>query len=217
MTGLNLGDLDPARGMSTLVQWTTRTWPSSCSNHGTELFFTNDDGLYLLDMFGLVPEPGGDSHAVRQGRGRSGAVHPRCPPGTKGALARPSPPSDNAPGAVRLQSVEREQARYHPVHPGDEHHPRVHQPAVHLPRAELWLLPRRRAARAQERRPGRHRCRAQVDPARRMGIVELEQRVLSMLVVEQAFICQNINTPCSAWVGRLDVHRIHRSVCDGRR
>ena len=58
LTGLNLGDLDPARGMSTLVQWTTRTWPSSCSNHGTELFFTNDDGLFLLDMFDLVPEPG---------------------------------------------------------------------------------------------------------------------------------------------------------------
>ena len=48
LTGLNLGDLDPARGMSTLVQWTTRTWPSSCSSHGTELFFTNDDGTYLL-------------------------------------------------------------------------------------------------------------------------------------------------------------------------
>ena len=58
LTGLNLGDLDPARGMSTLVQWTTRTWPSSCSNHGTELFFTNDDGLYMLDMFEQVPEPG---------------------------------------------------------------------------------------------------------------------------------------------------------------
>ena len=58
LTGLNLGDLDPARGMSTLVQWTTRTWPSSCSNHGTELFFTNDDGLYMLRMFDLVPEEG---------------------------------------------------------------------------------------------------------------------------------------------------------------
>ena len=58
LTGLNLGDLDPARGMSTLVQWTTRTWPSSCSNHGTELFFTNDDGLYMLRMFDELPEPG---------------------------------------------------------------------------------------------------------------------------------------------------------------
>ena len=32
LTGLNLADLDPATGMSTLVQWTTRTWPSSCSS-----------------------------------------------------------------------------------------------------------------------------------------------------------------------------------------
>jgi hypothetical protein len=37
-----------------------------------------------------------------------------------------------------------------------------------------------------------------VDPARQMGIVELEQRVLSMLVVEQAFICQNINLALQA-------------------
>ena len=58
LTGLNLGDLDPVRGMSTLVQWTTRTWPSSCSSHGTELFFTNDDGLYMLKMFDEVPDAG---------------------------------------------------------------------------------------------------------------------------------------------------------------
>ena len=58
LTGLNLGDIDPSHGAEALVQWTTRTWPSSCSNHGTELFFTNDDGTYLLNLFGLVPEPG---------------------------------------------------------------------------------------------------------------------------------------------------------------
>ena len=58
LTGLNLGDLDPRTGMSTLVQWTTRSWPSACSNHGTELFFSNDDGMYMLNMFGLLPEPG---------------------------------------------------------------------------------------------------------------------------------------------------------------
>ena len=44
LTGLNLGDIDPSMGADALVQWTARTWPSSCSNHGTELFFTNDDG-----------------------------------------------------------------------------------------------------------------------------------------------------------------------------
>jgi hypothetical protein len=37
-----------------------------------------------------------------------------------------------------------------------------------------------------------------LDPERRMGIAELEQRVLSMLVVEQAFICQDINLALQA-------------------
>ncbi len=37
-----------------------------------------------------------------------------------------------------------------------------------------------------------------LDPARQMGIVEIEQRVLSMQVVEQAFICQNINLALQA-------------------
>ena len=41
LTGLNLGDIDPSMGADAMVQWTARTWPSSCSNHGTELFFTN--------------------------------------------------------------------------------------------------------------------------------------------------------------------------------
>ena len=58
LNGLNLGDIDPTQGADALVQWTARTWPSSCSNHGTELFFTNDDGLFFLDMWKLLPEPG---------------------------------------------------------------------------------------------------------------------------------------------------------------
>ncbi|HEY0840034.1 MAG TPA: hypothetical protein VGD74_07595, partial [Vulgatibacter sp.] len=58
LTGLNLGDIDPSMGADAMVQWTARTWPSSCSNHGTELFFTNDDGTYMLDMFRMLPDEG---------------------------------------------------------------------------------------------------------------------------------------------------------------
>ena len=58
LSGLNLGDIDPSMGADALVQWTARTWPSSCSNHGTELFFTNDSGTYFMDMWNLVPEEG---------------------------------------------------------------------------------------------------------------------------------------------------------------
>ena len=31
LTGLNLGDIDPSMGADAMVQWTARTWPSSCS------------------------------------------------------------------------------------------------------------------------------------------------------------------------------------------
>jgi hypothetical protein len=58
LSGLNLGDIDPSMGADALVQWTARTWPSSCSNHGTELFFTNDTGTYFMDMWNLMPEKG---------------------------------------------------------------------------------------------------------------------------------------------------------------
>ena len=58
LTGLNLGDIDPSMGADAMVQWTARTWPSSCSNHGTELFFTNDEGTWFLDMWNLMPEQG---------------------------------------------------------------------------------------------------------------------------------------------------------------
>src|SRR5690606_31619963 len=58
LLGGNLGDIDPSAGADALVQWTARTWPSSCSNHGTELFWTNDEGTYFLDMWKLVGEPG---------------------------------------------------------------------------------------------------------------------------------------------------------------
>ena len=58
LNGLALADMDPRRGMSTVVQWTNRTWPSACSNHGTELFWSNDDGLWWLNIFKMVPEPG---------------------------------------------------------------------------------------------------------------------------------------------------------------
>ncbi len=50
LTGVNLGDLPPERGLSTIIQWTGRTFPSACNAHATELFYTNDDGLYMMKL-----------------------------------------------------------------------------------------------------------------------------------------------------------------------
>ncbi len=57
MTGLSLGDL-PRTGISWLFQWTGRSWPCSCNSHSTELFYTNDDGIYMVKLHDAMPEPG---------------------------------------------------------------------------------------------------------------------------------------------------------------
>ncbi len=54
-TGLALGDL-PRSGISWLFQWSGRSWPCSCNSHSTELFYTNDSGLYMIKLFDLIPE-----------------------------------------------------------------------------------------------------------------------------------------------------------------
>ncbi len=58
LTGLCLADLPPEIGIDLLVQWTGRTWPSACNNHGTELFFTNDSGLYHVNVKNMLPKKG---------------------------------------------------------------------------------------------------------------------------------------------------------------
>lgn len=53
-TGLSLGDM-PRSGISWLFQWSGRSWPCSCNSHSTELFYTNDDGLYMVKLHDFVP------------------------------------------------------------------------------------------------------------------------------------------------------------------
>src|ERR1035437_3002168 len=63
ISGLNLGDLpwaarpEKAEQLATwcgegntLVEYAGRSWPSACGAHGTELFYTNDEGVYLLKL-----------------------------------------------------------------------------------------------------------------------------------------------------------------------
>jgi hypothetical protein len=199
LTGLNLGDLDPARGMSTLVQWTTRTWPSSCSNHGTELFFTNDDGLYLLEMFNLTPEPG--EITTLSGRDASEQVETllgmyrrakrelspgRAPlPTTLPGLFDFNQWNANKPGTTLFVPVTNTTLEY------------INLLFIYLARSYGFSLVDEQHGR-QSAGLDEAVSSGRVDPERQMGIVELEQRVLSMLVVEQAFICQNINLALQA-------------------
>jgi hypothetical protein len=199
LTGLNLADLDPVRGMSTLVQWTNRTWPSACSNHGTELFWSNDEGLWYLNMFGLVPEPDEistvsgksiDEQAeyivqlyrrarvkLQDGRGQL--------PTTLPGLFDFNQWNANKPGTSLFVPVTNMTLEY------------LNVLFIYLARSYKFSI-------VDEQNGGRSAGlqkwvdQGRVDPARQMGMIELESRVLSMMVVEQAFMCQNLNLAIQA-------------------
>ena len=199
LTGLNLGDIDPSMGADALVQWTARSWPSSCSNHGTELFFTNDDGLYFLDMWNLVPEPG--EIATLSGKPLEAQVdwilglvgrakvqlepaRARMPTGLPGLFVF-NHWNANKPGTTLFLPVSNMTLEYINLlfiyFSSDYRFTLVNETNGYAPCGlERWIDAGR------------------IDPARQMGIVELEQRVLSMQVVEQAFICQNVNLALQA-------------------
>ena len=199
LTGLNLADLDPVRGMSTLVQWTNRTWPSACSNHGTELFFSNDDGLWMVNMFGLVPDQEDISTVsgksleaqadfivdlyrrakvqLHEGRGQL--------PTTLPGLFDFNQWNANKPGTTLFVPVTNMTLEY------------LNVLFIYLARSYRFSLVDeqhgyRSAGLDEWLKTGR------VESGRQMGLVELESRVLSMLVVEQAFICQNLNLALQA-------------------
>ncbi len=199
LTGLNLADLDPARGMSTLVQWTNRTWPSACSNHGTEVFFSNDDGLWMVNMFGLVPDEGELSTVSGKSiehqadfivdlyrRSKVRLSEGRAPlPTTLPGLFDFNQWNANKPGTTLFVPVTNMTLEY------------LNVLFIYLARSYAFNIideqNGRRSAGLQKWLDA-GRC----NPQRPMGLVELETRVLSMLVVEQAFICQNLNLSLQA-------------------
>lgn len=199
LNGLALADLDPVRGMSTLVQWTNRTWPSACSNHGTELFWSNDEGLWWLNIFGMVPEPGEIStlsglSLERQAdilvdmfrRARVKLEDGRAKlPTTLPGLFDFNQWNANKPGTTLFVPVTNITLEY------------INVLFIYLARSYAFSI-------VDEQHGGRSAGLQQwidsgrVDATRKMGMVELEQRVLSMLVVEQAFTCQNMNLALQA-------------------
>jgi hypothetical protein len=194
LNGLNLADIDPSHGAEALVQWTARTWPSSCSNHGTELFFTNDSGVYFLDMWNLLPEPG--EIATLSGKPLEAQVEWILETSRRAKVplgeGRAELPTDlpglfvfnhwnaNKPGTTLFVPVSNMTLEY-----------------INL--LFIYLSPEYRFSIVDEQAgyasAGLDRWLKgdRLDSNRQMGMIDLEQRVLSMQVVESAFICHNIN------------------------
>ena len=199
LNGLALADLDPARGMSTLVQWTNRTWPSACSNHGTELFWSNDEGLWWLNIFGMVPEPGEIStlsgkpleqqaeflvNMFRRARVQLKEGRAELPTTLPG-LFDFNQWNANKPGTSLFVPVTNMPMEY------------INVLFIYLARSyKFSIVDEQRGWESAGLQKWIDQGR--VDPARRMGMMELETRVLSMMVVEQAFMCQNLNLALQA-------------------
>ncbi len=68
MSGMNLADMphttrdqvEPGEvwdgNCNTMLEYNGRTFPSPCGSHGTELFYTNDEGTYVVKIRGTHPE-----------------------------------------------------------------------------------------------------------------------------------------------------------------
>ncbi|MBE3586009.1 MAG: hypothetical protein IMW94_07610 [Thermoanaerobacter sp.] len=200
LTGSQLGDLPPRVGLGLLVQSTGRTWPSSCNNQGTELFYTNDRGTYMVKMRDLYPE---EKVALLFKEGMSPEekvekiveVVDKCrvklydgradlPKGMPG-LFDFNAWNTNKPGTTLFIPVTSVTIEY-----------------INL--LFLFTSSRYGFLIVDELHGGRP---AGMEEALKKGLVrrdlvlslfELEMRVLTMLVVEQAFMCQNINLALQA-------------------
>ena len=199
LNGLALADMDPRRGMSTVVQWTNRTWPSACSNHGTELFWSNDDGLWWLDIFKMVPEPGEISTLSGKGiaeqadfvvdlyrRARVQLHEGRAPlPTTLPGLFDFNQWNANKPGTTLFIPITNMTMEY------------INVLFIYLARSYGFnIIDERHGGRSAGL--GEFVKTGRIREERTMTMAELESRILSMMVVEQGFICQNLNLALQA-------------------
>lgn len=199
LTGLCLGDLPPKTGLTWLIQWTGRTWPCACNGHGTELFYTNDYGTYVVKLFDLLP----DSAQLQlfqglEDRGKLDVIlelFRRCR--IKLEDGRADLPRE-MPGLFEFNQWNTNQ-------PGTT----LFLPITDLTFEYINLLfifasPKYGLNVVDEIRGGKSAglerwFRSRTFPEKmRLTLVDLEVRVITMLVVEQAFICQNMNLALQA-------------------
>jgi hypothetical protein len=195
VTGLALADL-PTNGIAWMHGFSGRSWPCSCNSHSTELFFTDDSGLYVVALGEETP----DDVAVFAGRsedevidglvGRYRAATTRLeegradlPTGEPGLFAFNSW-NVNQPGSTLFVPVTNTTVEY-------------------LTLLFIYFDEINRFNVVDELSGGRT---CGLDDWLRQGrlgavelsLIDLELRVLTSLNVEGAFICQNMNLAAQA-------------------
>lgn len=199
LTGLCLGDLPPRTGLTWLIQWTGRTWPCACNGHGTELFYTNDSGTYMVKLFDLLPDSAqlqlfrdlddkGKLELIlellRKSRIRVEDGRADLPQEMPG-LFEFNQWNTNRPGTTLFLPITDITLEY-----------------INLlfifasPKYGLNVVDEMHGSRSAGLK--RWFEEGAFQEKVRMSLVDLEVRVITMLVVEQAFICQNMNLAMQA-------------------
>jgi hypothetical protein len=197
-TGLALGDL-PTDGLAWMHAWAGRAWPCSCNSHSTELFYTNDDGLFLVDLRERPPENGAtalfshddDESTIerigrlhRESRVRLEAGRADLPDGEPGLFAFNSW-NVNRPGTTLFMPVTNTTIEYLTllfIYFDEEH--------------RFSIVDELDGGSACGLHPWRPTGRICDDVT--LSLMDLEMRVLTTLNVEQAFIAQNMSLALQA-------------------
>jgi hypothetical protein len=198
MTGLSLGDL-PRTGISWLFQWTGRSWPCSCNSHSTELFYTNDRGVYMVKLFNLMPEQA--ETAIFRGRSEEEKLEKILHLFRKSLIKLEDGRADlpkSEPGLFDFNA-------WNTNKPGTTFFIPVTNTTVEYMVLLFIYFGSKYGFNIIDELNGGRSCgldkwieKGYIKNDVRMSLFDLELRVLTTLNVEQAFICQNMNLALQA-------------------
>lgn len=198
MTGLSLGDL-PRTGISWLFQWTGRSWPCSCNSHSTELFYTNDKGVYMVKLFNLMPEDGETS--IFTGRSEEERLEGVLRLFRRSLIKLQDGRADLPKGEPGLFDFNAWNANK----PGTTFFIPVTNTTVEYMVLLFIYFGSKYGFNIIDELNGGRSCgldkwirKGYIRNDVRMSLFDLELRVLTTLNVEQAFICQNMNLALQA-------------------
>lgn len=193
MTGLSLGDL-PRTGISWLFQWTGRSWPCSCNSHSTELFYTNDDGVYMVKLHDAMPEAGETSifHGISEEEKLEKVLHLFRNSLVKLEDGRADLPKGE-PGLFDFNA-------WNCNKPGTTFFVPVTNTTIEYMVLLFIYFGEKYAFNIVDELNGGSSCgldkwidKGYIRKDVELSLFDLELRVLTTLNVEQAFICQNMN------------------------
>jgi len=200
-TGFGLGDLPPRQGLTWLIRWSGRSWPSSCGGFSTEYLVGRGKELYLYNYGRVESNELGVTPAAR---GQAARAYTQKWDYDLREWLQPCLPTEFAPGADSQYTV--------------------FLPFTNMTAEYINLL----FIYAGRGYPFRFRDSLRTDqPLPTLGpddfpeafafsLYELEMRVLSLLVVEQAFALTNFRvTAARRNIAHRSFHLAGPQPCSG--